>query len=133
MIFSESDTLFKIWDYTVSHRTMIIRSDAEPELGTTTRIEIYIGHVESMWLDTFMYGLTMHRPSEAEHAEISSMFSVEGERRYFYLLESKNRKGFIVGGRPSWREAVREIDEPTLFDFSLPWPPGPDIKWGDVE
>jgi hypothetical protein len=133
MEFDEPERLFKVWNYTVSHRTMIIRSDAEPTLGTTTRIEIYVGHVKTVFFNTFLRGLRIRRASEPELAEIVSRFNVEASLENLYLLESSSGNGFIVGGRPSWREAVREIDAPTLFDFSLPWPPGSEIKWGDVD
>jgi hypothetical protein len=133
MEFDEPERLFKIWDYTVSHRTMVIRSDAEPSLGTTTRIEIYVTHVKTMLISTFLRGLRIRRASETELANVTTRFGVEASSDNLYLLESSSGNGFIVGGRPSWREAVREIDEPTLFDFSLPWPPGPEIKWGDVD
>ena len=133
MEFSEPDRLFKIWSYTVSHKTMLIRSDAEPEVGTTTRIEIYVNHVRVMLINSFLQGLTIRRATELDLADVVKRYGVGASIDNLFLLESSSGNGFVVGGRPSWREGVREIDEPTLFDFSLPWPPGPDIKWGDVE
>ena len=48
-------------------------------------------------------------------------------------MSSSNGGGFLISGRPSWRKANRKIEEPTLFDFSQPWPPGDDVTWGDIE
>ncbi|MFD5111279.1 hypothetical protein ACFVWX_01595 [Streptomyces sp. NPDC058220] len=112
---------------------MLIRSDTDVKLSPAPRIEIYIGHVDSMFVNSLMYGLTIRKADEGEAADISSRHGVENDPTATYLLRSGDWEGFLISGRPSWRKAVREIDAPTLFDFSQSWPPGPDVTWGDVD
>ncbi|MFJ3232060.1 hypothetical protein [Streptomyces sp. NPDC086787] len=39
---------------------------------------------------------------------------------------------FVVSGDPSWREADRKFDDPSLFDFAQPWPPDFPVEHGSV-
>ncbi|RSO08043.1 hypothetical protein DMH15_41680 [Streptomyces sp. WAC 06725] len=133
MIFSEPDRLFKVWEYTVSHQTLLLRSDTDLSMRSLPRIEIYVGGVQTMFLHSMMRGLTVARADESEVAEISAKHGVSAEVGITYVLKAGNGLGFLVSGRPSWRKAVRDIDAPTLFDFTQPWPPGDDVSWGDVE
>lgn len=133
MKFREPDRLFKIWKYTVSHQTLLMRSDTDVRMNPCPRIEIYVGGVQTLFMNSLMYGLTMRRADEREAADISARHGVAADATVTYVLSSSNGDGFLISGRPSWREAERGIEEPTLFDFSQPWPPGPDVKWGDVE
>ncbi|MEU7070548.1 hypothetical protein AB0B30_09160 [Streptomyces narbonensis] len=133
MTFSEPERLFKLWSYTVSHKTLLLRSDTDLKLAPAPRIEIYVGHVDTMLVHSLLYGLEIRKATERETDEISERHQVENDPTATYLLTSRDKKGFLISGRPSWRKAVREIDDPTLFDFSQPWPPGPDVTWGDVD
>lgn len=129
----ESDRMFEIWSFSPSHRTMLLRSNPSPGDGGGTRIEIYVGNVEVMLLRPRMKGLKIWRPSPQEASEAAEKFSIGDKLQSLYLISSEDFYGFIVGGRPSWREAVREFDDETLFDFGQQWPPGPEMSWGQVE
>ncbi|MEU7434671.1 hypothetical protein AB0B07_28135 [Streptomyces sioyaensis] len=133
MKFREPDRLFKIWEYTVSHQTLLLRSDTDVKMKPGPRIEIYVGGVQTLFMNSMMYGLTIWRANEHEAADISARHGVNADATVTYKLSSSNTEGFLVSGRPSWRKAERGIDEPTLFDFSQPWPPGADVTWGDIE
>ncbi|GAA3864921.1 hypothetical protein GCM10023084_17480 [Streptomyces lacrimifluminis] len=41
-------------------------------------------------------------------------------------------ESFVVSGAPSWREADRKFEDPSLFDFAQPWPPGFPVEYGSV-
>lgn len=125
--------MFEIWSFSPSHRTMLLRSNPSPGDGGGTRIEIYVGNVEVMLLRPRMKGLKIWRPSSQEASEAAEKFSIGDKLQSLYLISSEDFYGFIVGGRPSWREAVREFDDETLFDFGQQWPPGPEMSWGQVE
>ncbi|MFJ5229433.1 hypothetical protein ACIQBJ_05970 [Kitasatospora sp. NPDC088391] len=101
--------------------------------GIDTRVEIYVGNVETLCVKPRMKGLTIRRPSADEAVECGRKFGLD-EVRSLYLVSSGDFQGFVVGGRPSWREAVRELEDDTLFDFfGQEWPPGPEMTWGHVE
>lgn len=129
----ESDRLFEIWSFSPSHRTMLLRSNPSPGDEGGTRIEIYVGNVEVMFLRPRMKGIRIWRPSPQEASEAAEKFNVGEKLQSLYLVSSDDFRGFIVGGRPSWREAVRGFDDETLFDFGQEWPPGPEMSWGQVE
>ncbi|MEV7218131.1 hypothetical protein AB0O31_34180 [Kitasatospora cineracea] len=129
----ESDRLFEIWSFSPSHRTMLLRSNPRPVDGIDTRVEIYVGNVEVMFLRPTLAGLKIWRPSPQEAAEAAGKFGIGDDTKSLYLVSSGGFRGFIVGGRPSWREAVRGFDDATLFDFGQEWPPGPEMTWGQVD
>lgn len=128
----ESSRMFQVWSFSASHRTMLLRSNPTNLVASETRIEIYIGNVEIMYIKSAMDGLRIWRPVDAEAGEAISRFQLHGAED-LYLIESGSFSGFLVGGRPSWREAVCGLDSPSLFDFGSEWPPGDDVRWGDVE
>ncbi len=84
-------------------------------------------------MNSLMYGLELRRADEREAADISERYGVTADAEVTYVMSSSNGGGFLISGRPSWRKANRKIEEPTLFDFSQPWPPGDDVTWGDIE
>ncbi|MFI1519120.1 hypothetical protein [Kitasatospora cineracea] len=112
---------------------MLLRSNPSAGDGSGTRVEIYIGNVEVMFLRPKMAGLKIWRPSPQEASEAAEKFGIGDSLSSLYLVSSGNFRGFVVGGRPSWREAVRGFDDETLFDFGQEWPPGPEMTWGQVE
>src|SRR5689334_15826748 len=128
----ESDRAFMVWSFSASHRVLFLRSNPNRLAEVKTRIEIYIGHVEVMLLRSRMEGLGIWQPSAEEEREVANRFGLEIVSGYLYLISSEGFTGFIVGGRPSWREAAREIGDPALFDFGEVWRPGPEDRWGDV-
>ena len=71
MDFKEPDRLFKIWDYTVSHQTLLLRSDTNLKMQPLQRIEIYVGGVQTLFMNSLMYGLELRRADEREAADVS--------------------------------------------------------------
>ncbi len=129
----ESRRLFKLWSYTVSHRTMFLRSNPDPQQGETTRIEIYVGHVDLMMISSDLEGLRLWRASELERIDVNRKYGTDAKPNALYLLRSRNASGFIVSGRPQWREAACSIEDETLFKFGDPWNPDMYVSWGNVE
>jgi len=80
-----------------------------------------------------MNGLKIWRPTQIDAIEAVEKFNLRSRPESLYLLSSGEFEGFVVSGRPAWREAVRDLEAPTLFDFGQQWPPGPEIKWGNVD
>jgi hypothetical protein len=111
---------FRIASFSSYHRQLILQSDAASDEGTTTRVEIYFGHADITYLRASYHGLHIRVPRPAERVELGERFGLaDAELADLYLLAPGLLDGFVVSGRPSWREAERSIDDPTLFDFSL--------------
>lgn len=117
--------IFRIVSFQASHRVMLLRSDPEPKIDAHTRIEVYFGHVEMVFIRSVMTGLSIRQALHEEFESCVARFGVEARPGSIFLVNSSEGEGFVVSGRPAWREAVREFHEPTLFDFSSPWEGGP--------
>jgi hypothetical protein len=124
--------IFKVWKFDPSHRQLILRSDATAIDGTTTRVEVYFGHVECMLLKSVYRGVRIRRASDGEYVRIAEFTAVKPEsREWLWLLEDAGND-FVVSSKPAWREAPRGFKDASLFDFDQQWPPGPDVTWGEV-
>lgn len=133
MTYFESKRFFKFWSYSVSHRTMFLRCNPDVRRGESTRIEIYFGHVDIVMIDSELDGLKLWRASDAERLEANRRYEIDAKSNTLYLLRSRNRSGFVVCGRPQWREATCSIEDETLFTFGEPWDPDSYVSWGNVE
>jgi hypothetical protein len=138
MVAFESERVFRLWSFSMSHNMMLLRSNPESRSGFGSRIEISSGNVSALCIQPMMRGLKIWRPTREEAIEVVDRFGLEVQLEHLYLLSSGKLgggefRGFISGGRPQWREAVRELDDPTLFDWDQDWPPGPEVRWGNVD
>jgi len=115
----ESERYFEVWSLSPSHRTLMLRSNPSWMDESTTRIEIYAGHVEALMIKPRMQGLRIARAVGAERDAVIRRFGIqaEAEAGILYVLETEGFSGFLISGMPERREAVREIGDPTLFDF----------------
>ncbi|MFF4491057.1 hypothetical protein ACFY0F_32110 [Streptomyces sp. NPDC001544] len=134
--FIREGRLFRVIGYNPSHRQLFLSSDALPEQRTTTRIEVYVGHVRLMLLKPYYRnGLHIRRASAEEFAVLKDRHELEAsDAEYTWMLEPDGGDSFIVGGQPSWREAEYELmgDREALYDSSLPWPPDFPVESGTV-
>jgi hypothetical protein len=131
--FTRSDRVFKVWSFDVSHRHLILRSDPVAIDNTTTRVEIYFGHVEFMLLKPVYRGIHVRPATSAEFDDVARFAGLDSDaRNCTWMLEGEGNS-CVVSSRPSWREAPRPYAAPSLFSASQPWPPGPDLTFGSVE
>ncbi|MFC4035319.1 hypothetical protein ACFO3J_28185 [Streptomyces polygonati] len=112
---------------------MLLRSNPNFSVGEESRIEIYMGNVEEMFIRSHMEKLRIWRPTAAEAADAVGKFQLGGDVKSLFLISSDDFFGFVVSGRPAWREAVRDLEDSSLFDFDQEWPPGPEVQWGNVD
>lgn len=116
MEFSQPDRLFSVWEYSVTHRTLLLRSDTSLSLEAGPRIEVSAGHVEVMFLRSTMRGLTIRKVSSADEVEaLAERYGITEHLDFMFLLESANGQGLIVSGIPSWAVADCPVDAPSLF------------------
>ncbi|KPH96792.1 hypothetical protein OK074_0885 [Actinobacteria bacterium OK074] len=126
--------LFRVVSFAASHRQLVLRSDATLIDGTTTRVEVHFGHVELMLLKpVYEKGLHVRLASETEFAVLRDRHDLAADDASATWMIDPGGGGFVVSGTPSWREAVRRFEDPSLFDFSVPWPPDFPAEWGTVD
>ncbi|MET7897460.1 hypothetical protein [Streptomyces mirabilis] len=131
--FVREGRLFRVVSFAASHRQLLVRSDATLIDGTDTRVEVYFGHVELMLLKPiYEKGLRIRRATETEFAELRERHELaEGDASYTWMIDPAG-SSFVVSGAPSWREAARTFEDPSLFDISQPWPPDFPVESGTV-
>ena len=125
------ERIFRIWSFVATHNQLILRSEPTAIEQTTTRAEVYFGNVQTMFVRPMYRRVHIREMSIAERDEVIDRFgldpSIDGG---FYRIDAQSAD-FVVSSEPSWREAKRAFDDPSLFDFDQPWPPS-DIDWGTV-
>ncbi|MFE9539638.1 hypothetical protein [Streptomyces sp. NPDC006691] len=125
--------LFRVVGFDPSHRQLKLWSEATAIDETSTRVEVWIGHVELMFLKPYYRdGLHIRRATETEFAELRERHQLtEEDAEWTWMLASDG--SFVVSGNPSWREAEFSLmDRESLFDHSKPWPPVYPAQWGTV-
>ncbi|GES29171.1 hypothetical protein AB0G60_24430 [Streptomyces angustmyceticus] len=105
----ESDRRFKVWQYTVSHRRLLLRSSRE-EYGT--RIDILFAGVEHMCIKRMYDGLVIRQGTEEDARRISEALDIEVDVQSLYLL-GHGISSFVISGRPQWREDDGYNDAPS--------------------
>ncbi|MFF5182815.1 hypothetical protein ACFY30_03340 [Streptomyces sp. NPDC000345] len=132
--FVREGRLFRVVSFSASHRQLLLRSDATAVDNTDTRVEVYFGHVELMLLKPiYEKGIHVRRASEAEFAVLKERHDLPADDACFTWMIEPDGDSFVVSGNPSWREADREFEDPSLFDFSQPWPPDFPMEYGEVD
>jgi hypothetical protein len=126
--------IFRIWRFSASHNQLILRSEPAAVEGTNTRAEIYFGNVQLMFVRPVYKGVHIRAATTADQQKIVERFDVlqDMDGGGVYLL-SPSGLDFVISSTPAWREAQRDFDEPSLFDFDAPWPPGPTVTWGEID
>ncbi|MFD5347599.1 hypothetical protein ACFWJY_28550 [Streptomyces anulatus] len=131
--FIRTGRLFRIAGFNPSHRQLFLRSEATLVDGTSTHIEVYIGHVELMLLQPYYRnGLHIRRASPEEFAVLAERHGLEtADAAYTWMLDPDG-DSFVIGGNPGWREAEYALmgSRESLYDG--PWPPEFAAESGNV-
>ncbi|MFG3283295.1 hypothetical protein [Streptomyces sp. NPDC048111] len=127
--------LFRVVGFDPSHRQLRLWSEALAVEGTSTRVEVWIGHVELMFLKPYYRdGLHVRPATAAEFAVLSERHGIPEDDAVWTWMLAPGDGSFVVGGNPAWREAEYDLmDGESLFDFGRPWPPPYPARWGMVE
>jgi hypothetical protein len=128
--YSRPDWIFRMWSISPTHNQLILRSDP---MDDARRAEVYFGNIQLMFLHPVLHGLHVRRATRSELGQLKQVCGIppDWEEDGVFLL-SPSGLDFVVSGNPAWREAVRDFDAPSLFDFDQPWPPSPEVSWGTV-
>ncbi|MFD5077795.1 hypothetical protein [Streptomyces sp. NPDC058371] len=131
--FVREGRLFRVVSFAPSHRMLLLRSEPTAIDQTDTRVEVYFGHVELMLLKPiYEKGIHVRRASEAEFAVLKERHDLATDDAAFIWMIEAGGDSFVLSGDPSWREADREFDDPSLFDFNQPWPPDFPMEYGSI-
>ncbi|WP_179851097.1 hypothetical protein [Streptomyces sp. TLI_55] len=111
----ESGRKFEVWSFSASHRQLILRSNPDRIARTSTRIEIYFGHVEFMSIRSAYRGILIREPAFDDAARIADRVPAGLRSGGVYLLE-EGAQSFVISASPAWREAECDFDDPSLFE-----------------
>ncbi|MFE7409366.1 hypothetical protein [Streptomyces laurentii] len=131
--FVREGRLFRVTGFHPSHRQLTLASEATLVDRTTTRIEVWIGQVELMFLKPYYRnGLHIRRATEAEFGVLSERHGIQAQDAAYTWMLEPDGDSFVVGGNPSWREAEYALmgERESLYDG--PWPPDFPAESGNV-
>jgi hypothetical protein len=123
---------FQLATFTLTHGQLVLRSDPSYLDEAKTRIEIYFGNVHFLALAPGFEGLHLRRAGPAETDRLRELHGADVQHWEWVFLLNERGSQFVVSGTPSWREGVRNIEDPTFFDFNVPWPQRPGDTHGQV-
>ena len=117
-----SDRQFRLWDYNVSHKQLLIRSPASPDVAGN--IDLVFWQVEAVALPTEFDGidLAFSTPKEREWLEQMTGKSVSST---LFCLKTKMRRSFVCAGGFKVLSNELDICESTLVYFGIERP----IEW----
>ncbi|MFH9614564.1 hypothetical protein ACH4MM_12680 [Streptomyces pratensis] len=109
-----SDRQFKVWQYSVGHRRLLLRSPRARPLAT--RIEVYFACVGLMLLRPAYHGLAVRRATDEESRTVIGDHGIELEEgAYVFALGENLSSGFVVSAPPQWHEDEGGVDDPSWF------------------
>ncbi|MBO2460308.1 hypothetical protein [Actinomadura violacea] len=115
----ESARFFKVWQYTVSHRRLLLRSSRERP--PNTRIDLHFGAVSFVLLYPFYDGLRIRHPDSEELEMVAQLSGDVPSGAHVYLIEG-SRPSFIISGRMQWHEDEGGTSDPSWFGHMLGTP-----------
>ena len=134
MNFDARDRTFKVWSYSVTHRSLLLRSDSDLSLKAAPRIEVCADGVQVMFLRPLMKGLAIRRISDGEEADtVARKYGINEYLDRIFLFESTSGEGLIVSGNPSWAKAACPIEAPSFFSRPGEVRQYPDATAGQIE
>ncbi|GGR36723.1 hypothetical protein [Streptomyces netropsis] len=114
-----SDRYFKVWQYTVSHRRLLLRSTLDNP--PSTRIDVHFGGVSLMLLRPYYEGLVIREGTEKEHRLVASEYGVRVDLGSLFIL-GQDLSSFVVSGKPQWHEDEGEFGDPSWFGHMIGTP-----------
>lgn len=103
------DREFKVWDYTVSHKQMVIRSLGPEE--DSPNLDLHFRGVEFVRAPTVFRGLAVVSPTEQEIVEVLTLLAPKRcEPDMIWVLESGGRRHIVVAAALE----ISETDYPMM-------------------
>jgi hypothetical protein len=121
------DRQFQVWDYTPTHCQLLLQSDRVPERGLANRIEVLFPGVAYMSLPPVMPSMQLRRADTETRSRVLDLHHLHDDSELDVYLLNADGSWFVVSGPPSWAEADRAYDEPSVF-FPRSTHIDPDLK-----
>jgi hypothetical protein len=118
IVLLNSQRHFQVWEYTVGHRQLLLRS--VKATGIPTRIDILFKNVAAIDLRTTLDGLTISEATEDQ--KINPKLQRDSEivyKRKVFIVRGSNFEGYVVAGALAWHEDEGEYDDPSYFRLKL--------------
>lgn len=116
MYFS-SQRRFKLWDYSVSHKQLLLRSPYD--LVVRDNVDIVFWQVEYIAVPTLLDGVSLNDSSDAERELIESVVGTKLPSPV-YRIDSGERSYFVAAG--GFKVLSNNNYDSTLVDFGLDRP-----------
>lgn len=113
-----SERQFKVWDYNISLKQLLIRSPSTPEI--TGNIDVVFWQVEYLAIPTQMNGIAVDLPFDSEREAVKT---AQGESSaHLYCIVSSGRRHLLSAG--GFKVLKNEVDvfESTLVYFGVDRP-----------
>lgn len=107
----ESNRLFKVWDYRVSHQQLLVRSPQSPEAATN--IDLVFWGVKTFCLDTILRGVDV-RAAGVKDIQAMDLGDYAAAGGKVFLLSADGRTAYVVSG--GMKVLENDLD---IFDSSL--------------
>ena len=105
-----SNRMFEVWHYTVSHRQLLIRSNKENL--SPTRLEILFKDVAFMAVQPVMRGMTITECSTTVD-ELPACLNASQVSRPWYRIETDGAVGYVAAGVMVTNEDQLGYEEPS--------------------
>lgn len=115
----DSDRRFRLWDYNVSHKQMLLRSPKSPEAGDN--LDIVFWGVEYLGLATSLDGVKLAPASTEDHASAEWALGKTLDPSRVYCLISGDQHFIVVAA--GFKVLRNDLD---IFDSSLEYFAGTD-------
>ena len=112
----KSDRRFQLWNYTVSHCSLLLRSTKSD--GFRTRIDVLFKGVCEFHLPTSFTGLSIAEASEADAQKLCSLrqsLSLGKDRKVF-KVQGVDFVGYVAALIAVYHEDAGEYNDPSFFD-----------------
>ena len=115
----ESPRYFKVWQYTVSHCRLLLRSTKGDFVNT--RIDVHFGGVSAMLLRPYYDGLIIRYPSELELAYVVEAGGEIPDDAVVHIIDGEY-PSFVVSGQFQWHEDDGGYKDPSWFGHMVGTP-----------
>jgi len=114
-----SDRSFRLWDFSVSHKQMLLRSPRSPEAAMN--IDIVLWGVEYLDVATSLQGLTIVSPTREDVARAGQAMGGEVALSHVHCFASEGRRFVVVAA--GYKVLRNDLD---IFESSLEYFAGTD-------
>lgn len=108
------DRYFKVGQYSVGHRRLLLRSPRDTPQAT--RVEVHFACVELMLLRPSSQGLVVRSTTDGESRTVLHEHGIEPqEGQYVFALADDLSMGFVISAPPQRHEDESGVDDPSWF------------------